>query len=51
MQIMCVNNILAKPAIFPLSTGSSEAVVAMEEVHADSYCSKYLSEYNCRRSR
>jgi len=51
MHIMCVNNILTTPAIFPFSTGSSEAVVAMDGKHADLHYSKYISEYNCRLAR
>ena len=46
MHIVCVNNILTTPAIFHFSTGSGEAVVAMDCIHADLHRNTCISEYN-----
>jgi hypothetical protein len=48
---MCVNNIKTIAAMFPFSTGKSDAVVAMDVLHADLHYNKLLSENNCRRAR
>jgi hypothetical protein len=48
---MRVNNSLTTTAIIPFFTGTSDALVAMDGIHADLHYNKHIFEYNCRRAK